>query len=120
MTSVKVLVVEDDPQVRATAVNLLERMGCKVLDAHSGPYALALLRAHPEIEVLFSDVRMPGMSGPELVEAARRLRPDLSVVLTSGYVDKEQVPEDIPFVPKPWRMEHLAVVVECGCQAQYA
>ncbi len=62
---------------------------------------------------------MPGMSGPELADEARRLRPDLSVVLTSGYVGKEEVPEDIPFVPKPFRMDSLTVVVECGCQVRH-
>ena len=111
--------MEDDPQVRATAVNLLKRMGCKVLDTYSGHKALEILDARPEIEVLFADVRMPGMTGPELADKARRLRPDLSVVLTSGYVGKEDVPEDIPFVPKPWCMETLAIVVECGCQARH-
>src|SRR5215210_393536 len=115
MTSVKVLVVDDDPRVRATAVSMLRRMGCKVLDAYSGPKAIEVLEAHPEIDVLFADVRMPGMSGPELADEARRLRPDLNVVLTSGYVGKEQVPEDVPFIRKPFRMETLAVVVECGC-----
>ncbi len=119
MTSVKVLIVDDDPRVRATAVDLLKRMGCKVLDTYSGHKALDVLEAHPEIEVLFADVRMPGMSGPELADEALRLRPDLSVVLTSGYVGKEQVPKDIPFVPKPWRMESLAVVVECRCQPRH-
>ena len=119
MTNVEVLVVDDDPRVRATAVSMLERMDCKVLDTYCGHKALEILEAHPEIEVLFADVRMPGMSGPELVEEARRLRPDLSVVLTSGYVGKEEVPEDIPFVPKPFRMDSLAVVVECGSQARH-
>ena len=120
MTSVKVLVVDDDPRVRATAVTMLKRLGCKVLDAYNGHKALEVLGAHPEIEILFADVRMPGMSGTELVDEARRLRPDLGVVLTSGYVGKEQVPEDIPFVSKPWRMESLALVVECGYQARHA
>src|SRR5687767_11232435 len=105
MRGVKVLVVEDDPQVRSTAVGMLKRMGCKVLDAYNGRKALEVLEAHPGIEVLFADVRMPGMSGPELVEEARRLRPDLNVVLTSGYVGREELPEDVPFVPKPFRME---------------
>ena len=120
MPSVKVLVVEDDPQVRSMAVDMLKRMGCKVIDTYSGPNALEILERHPEIDVLFADVRMPGMSGPELADEARRLRPDLNVVLTSGYVGKEQVPEDIPFVPKPFRMKTLAVVVESGCQARHA
>ena len=76
---VAVLVVEDLPQARATAVNILEDLGCAVFDAYNGPQALKLLQAHPEIEVLFADVRMPGMSGPELAEAAQRLRPDLRI-----------------------------------------
>ena len=58
-----------------------------------------------------ADVRMPGMSGPELAQVARRLRPDLRIVLTSGYVSRDDVPEGIPFVPKPWRTGDLVDVV---------
>jgi CheY-like chemotaxis protein len=108
---VAVLVVEDVPQVRATAVRIMEDLGCTVFDAYSGHQALKLLQAHPEIEVLFADVRMPGMSGTELAEAARRLRPDLRIVLTSGYVGPKDVPADIPFVPKPWRVDAIAEAV---------
>jgi FixJ family two-component response regulator len=54
---------------------------------------------------------MPGMSGPELAQVARRLRPDLRIVLTSGYVCRDEVPDDIPFVPKPWRTGDLVDVV---------
>jgi len=60
---VAVLVVEDVPQVRAAAVNIMEDLGCEVFDAYNGHQALTLLRDHPEIQVLFADVRMPGMSG---------------------------------------------------------
>jgi CheY-like chemotaxis protein len=114
MNCVTVLVVEDVPQVRATAVSLLKQIGCKVLDTFNGREALNLLKTRPEIEVLFADVRMPGMSGPELVEKARRFRPDLKVVLTSGYVSRDEVPADIPFVPKPWRAQDLANTVVSG------
>src|SRR5215208_8381666 len=106
-----VLVVEDVPQVRATAVGIMEDLGCAVFDAYNGHHALKLLQAHPEIEVLFADVRMPVMSGTELAEAAQRLRPDLRIVLTSGYVGQEDVPADITFVPKPWRMDAIAEAV---------
>jgi CheY-like chemotaxis protein len=95
-------------------VSILQQVGCKVLDTYNGIEALRLLNARPEIEVLFADVRMPGMSGPELVEEARRFRPDLKVVLTSGYVGREEVPQDIPFVPKPWRPHDLADAVVGG------
>jgi CheY-like chemotaxis protein len=108
---VAVLVVEDVPQARATAVSIMEDLGCAVFDAYNGHQALKLLQAHPEIEVLFSDVRMPGMSGTELAEAAQRLRPDLRIVLTSGYVSLKDVPAHIPFVPKPWRADAIADVV---------
>jgi CheY-like chemotaxis protein len=111
MSRITVLVVEDMPTVRATAVDILKRMGCDVLDTHSGHHALKLVEARPEIQVLLVDVRMPGMSGPELAEEARRRRPDLSIILTSGYVGKDEVPEDLPFIPKPWRMETLSIVL---------
>ena len=108
---VAVLVVEDVPQVRATAVRIIESLGCEVFDAYNGHQALKLLQAHPEIEVLFADIRMPGMSGTELAQAAQRLRPDLRIVLTSGYVGREDVPADISFVPKPWRVDAIAEAV---------
>src|SRR3954449_5675430 len=109
--SVAVLVVDDVPQVRATAVRIMEDLGCEVFDAYNGHQALKLLQAHPEIEVLFTDVRMPGMSGTELAEAAQRLRPDLKIVLTSVYVGPKDVPAHIPFVPKPWRVDAIAEAV---------
>src|SRR5215212_4293928 len=111
MSKVAVLVVEDVPQVRATAVGLMEGLGCTVFDAYNGHHALKLLQAHPEIEVLFADVRMSGMSGTELAEAAQRLRPDLKIVLTSGYVSRDDVPAGIPFVPKPWCTGDLVDVI---------
>src|SRR5215218_6436029 len=100
MSKVAVLVVEDVPQVRATAAHIMESLGCTVFDAYNGQQALKLLQAHPEIEVLFADVRMPGMSGTELAEVAQRLRPDLKIVLTSGYVSQKDVPADITLCPE--------------------
>ena len=110
-SKVTVLVVEDVPQVRATAVRIMEDLGCEVFDAYNGHQALKLLQAHPEIEVLFADVRMPGMSGTELAKAAQRLRPDLRIVLTSGSVGQKDVPADIPFVLKPWRADAIAEAI---------
>jgi CheY-like chemotaxis protein len=59
-----VLVVDDNPLARATAVHLFEDLGFKVVDAYNGAAALQLIAAQPEIGLLFVDVRMPGMSGP--------------------------------------------------------
>lgn len=112
MNPVAVLVVEDIPQVRATAVRMFRGMGYDVSDAYNGDDALKQLRERPEIGVLFADVRMPGLSGPELAEAARRLRPDLAVILTSGYITEESVLEDVVFVRKPWRPHDLERAVK--------
>ena len=103
-----VLVVEDNPMSRATAIGIFENLGFTVFDASDGHHALALLEAHPEIGLLFIDVRMPGMSGPELAEVVRQRRPDIKLLLTSGFVGQEGVPSDLPFVPKPWRVDQVA------------
>ena len=106
-----VLVVEDNPMVRANAVHLFQDLGFPVLDAYNGSEALRLIRTRPEIGLLFIDVRMPGMSGPELAKAALRLRPGLKVVFTSGYVDERALPEEVPFVPKPWRVDQVSEAI---------
>jgi len=105
------LVVEDNPLSRATAVSMFEALGFTVFDAYNGQHALALLDARPEISLLFVDVRMPGMTGPELAQLVRQRRPDIKIVLTSGYVGEEAVPSHLAFVPKPWRMEQVAKAV---------
>ena len=111
MAKAFVLVVEDNPMSRATAVEIFEELGFAVLDTYSGHHALAMLEARPEISLLFIDVRMPGMSGPELAGVVRRRRPDIKLVLTSGYVAEDDLPSELPFVPKPWQMDQLARAV---------
>ena len=111
MTKPTMLVVEDNPLSRATAVSMFEALGFAVFDAYNGQHALALLDARPEISLLFVDVRMPGMSGPELADVVRQRRPDIEVVLTSGYVGEDAVPRDLQFVPKPWRVDDVAKAV---------
>ena len=106
MAKPSVLVVEDNPMSRATAIGMFETLGFTVFDAYDGRHALALLEAHPEIGLLFIDVRMPGMSGPELAKVVRQRRPDIKLLLTSG-----GVPSDLPFVPKPWRVDQVARAV---------
>jgi CheY-like chemotaxis protein len=84
----KILVVEDDPDVRGSAVLVLRSCGYAVREADDGASALAILEADPGIDLLFSDVVMPkGMNGFDLAREATRRRPDLKVVLTSGYPD---------------------------------
>ena len=107
-----VLVVDDNPIARFTAVHLFEHLGFKVVDAYNGATALRIIEANPRIGLLFVDVRMPGMSGPELAEAARKLRPELKIVFTSGLVEEHDVPSHASFVPKPLRLEAIANAVE--------
>jgi signal transduction histidine kinase/CheY-like chemotaxis protein len=81
-----VLVVEDDEDVRAYAVELLTELGYRVLAAADSDAAMLLLGEHPEIDLLFTDVGLPGgTNGRQLADAAHVLRPDLKVLFTSGY-----------------------------------
>jgi two-component system NtrC family sensor kinase len=81
-----VLVVEDEPAVRAVAVDMLQDAGFAVLAAPDGPTAMALLKEGAQADILFSDVVMPGgMTGVDLAREARRLRPSIGVLLASGY-----------------------------------
>ena len=96
---------------RAMACDMLRTFGFECFDAWNGEDALRILSGHPEIDVLFADVRMPGMSGTQLADLARRMRPRLNVVLTSGWMDEAPV-RDLPFVPKPLRLDELRDAIE--------
>jgi two-component system, response regulator PdtaR len=111
MAKASVLVVEGNPMSRATAVDMFIDLGFTVFEAYNGYHALALLEGHPEISLFFVDVRMPGMSGPELAELVRHRRPDIKIILTSGYVSEEFLPSDVHFLPKPWRVDQVANAV---------
>jgi CheY-like chemotaxis protein len=103
-----VLVVDDEPGVREVAVDLFEALGLKVYEAYNGEQALRLLLAHEDIGVLFTDVRMYPMNGVELARQAQQIRPDVKVVLTSGYMGEAPDAPDLPMVPKPWRKDDVA------------
>jgi CheY-like chemotaxis protein len=100
------LVVDDDPVVRETAVEMFRSLGLTVYDAYNGHDALRMLVAHPGISVLFTDVRMPGMTGGELAAEAHRIRPEVKIVFTSGYVGEAPLP-NLPLVKKPLRLQQL-------------
>ncbi len=105
-----VLVVDDEFLVRSVAVDMLRDLGCEVLEASDGVDALNTLLNRPDVSLLFSDCRMPRMGGPELAEAVARLRPDLRIVLTAGYV--ETAPTRWPLLRKPYRFADLAGIVD--------
>jgi len=81
----KVLVVEDEPRVRAATTAALRELGYHVIETDSGRAALAALTADAEITLLLTDVVMPEMSGPELALNARRIRPHLRILFTTGF-----------------------------------
>jgi PAS domain S-box-containing protein len=110
-----VLVVEDDPEVLQVAVETLRALGYNVVTAADGPSALAKLRRDDrDIDVLFTDVVMPkGMSGIELARQARELRPELHVLLASGYpksalASDHGLTEEFTFLSKPYRWHDLS------------
>ncbi len=109
-----VLVVEDEPEVRKVAESLLRSIGYRTIAVADAESALACLRTQPEIEVLFSDVMLgAGMDGPQLADAALRLRPELAVLLTSGYEQSAGASAAAhPLLRKPYRREQLAAAVE--------
>ena len=83
----KILVVDDDELVLKVVVAILKAANFKVLSADSGASAIELAEEKRQIDMLLSDVDMPGMSGPDLGEALKKARPDLHVMLMSGGVD---------------------------------
>jgi CheY-like chemotaxis protein len=94
----------------------LTNCGYRVLTAGDGPEALEILEAESEIDLLFSDVVMPrGMTGDELAREARRRRPGLQVLLTSGYPPTElrerQSLNEFRVLPKPYRLDELLRVI---------
>ncbi|HUR94601.1 MAG TPA: PAS domain S-box protein [Gemmatimonadales bacterium] len=103
-----VLLVEDEELVRQLTREILRRNGYRVLEAPDGVAAMALLRTHPGvIDLLLTDVVMPRMSGRELVEQARPLRPDMRVLYVSGYSEEAiarqgQLTDGIELLSKPF------------------
>jgi PAS domain S-box-containing protein len=114
----KILLVDDDEAVRAAAVGLLTSLGYQVIVASSGPEALDLLARFTDIDVLFTDVVMPGgMDGGEVSEKARELRPDVKILFASGYFEGALVRDgniaaNTHFLVKPYRKKDLAKMME--------
>jgi CheY-like chemotaxis protein len=121
----KILVVEDQEAVRAVACGFLEDFGYEVLEAEDGFTALSQLQESPDIDLMFSDVVMPGgMNGFDLAQAARGMRPDLKIVHTSGYPKGAMVHQDEPrfkegfIIMKPYRREDLQKIIKDALEQQ--
>jgi signal transduction histidine kinase/DNA-binding response OmpR family regulator len=111
-----VLVVEDNQDVRTYSVMILSELGYQVLEAADADAALEVLREERRVDLLFTDVVLPGRSGRVLADEARTLRPDLKVLFTTGYsrnaiVHHGRLDPGVQLVTKPFTFEELAVRV---------
>jgi signal transduction histidine kinase/CheY-like chemotaxis protein len=121
----KILVVEDQEAVRAVACGFLEDFGYEVVEAGDGFQALAQLQEVADIDLMFTDVVMPGgMNGFDLAQAAQSLKPKLKIVHTSGYPKGAMVHQDEPrfkngfIIMKPYRREELQKIIKDALELQ--
>jgi signal transduction histidine kinase/two-component SAPR family response regulator len=109
-----ILVVEDDQIVQATVIDLLTGLGYRVLKANDGQSALTVLQSGIAVDLLFTDVVMPGpIRSPELAEKAKQLFPHIAVLFTSGYTQNAivhggRLDPGVELISKPYRREDLA------------
>jgi CheY-like chemotaxis protein len=108
-----VLVVEDEEAVRFMTVDALRELGYTVLHAADAAEALALAEQQPRLDLLFTDIVMPGMNGRQLADRLREQRPNLVVLYTTGYtrnavVHNGMLDAGVAFLPKPFTIEQLA------------
>ncbi len=107
-----ILLVEDEDMVRSVAERALTRQGYKVITASDGEQGLARLAAADKIDLLISDVVMPGMDGPAMVRAVRVEYPAMPVLFMSGYAEEQLRKsidiDNVAFLPKPFSVNQLA------------
>ena len=108
--------VEDEPVVRALVVEVLRDLGYRTLAAIDGPSGAEVLRSGQSIDLLVTDIGLPGLNGRRMAEAARACRPDLKVLFMTGYADGAVVANGflepgMAMIIKPFAMEALATRV---------
>lgn len=110
----QVLVVEDDDAVRDTVVNMLSELGYRVLQAPNAQSAMSIIESGTQIDLLFTDVIMPGpLKSAELARSAKALLPRLAVLFTSGYTENSivhggRLDEGVHLLSKPYTREAMA------------
>jgi PAS domain S-box-containing protein len=109
-----ILVLEDDDDVRTYSVDILRELGYRVVEAHDGPSALRLLQRQTRVDLLFTDVVLPGgMTGAQVAEQAREARPGLKVLFTTGYarnaiIHQGRLDKGVRLITKPFGSNELA------------
>ena len=107
------MLVEDDPAVRMLVLNLLKELGYQAYEAQDAMTALPLLESATRVDLLVTDVGLPGMNGRQLAEIARQRRPDLKVLFMTGYAEKAAerqgfLDQGMDMVAKPFSIDLLA------------
>jgi signal transduction histidine kinase/ActR/RegA family two-component response regulator len=121
-----ILVVEDDPLVRQYVLTQIQSLGYTTLSASNGTEALAVIDSGKEIDLLFTDVIMPGsMNGRELAEEAIKRKPDMRVLYTSGYTENAiihhgRLDAGVLLLAKPYRRSDLATLIRAALAAPMA
>ncbi|WP_064710018.1 ATP-binding protein [Rhizobium bangladeshense] len=110
-----ILVVEDDPDVLAYSVESLKELGYRVVEAKDGPTALQVLTANQPVDLIFTDVVLPGgMSGADVIKKAREVQPSVKALFTTGYsrnaiVHHGRLDKGVHLLQKPFSLKDLAV-----------
>ena len=109
-----VLVVEDDPDVRRMAVEIFHEAELKTAEASTAEEALAFLREHaPDVRLVLTDMVLPGrLDGIDLARVASLRWPWIRVVVTTGWARVKDIPQNVVFLPKPWRASDLHAQLE--------
>jgi len=111
-----VLVIEDEPVVRELIVEVLADLGFAALEAEDGPGGLAVLQSRQRIDLLISDVGLPGLNGRQLADVARKLRPELKVIFMTGYAEVAASAQGflepgMALITKPFALADLAAKI---------
>lgn len=112
-TGETVLVIEDEPVVRAVVLEMLAEQGYRTLEAVDGPSGLKILRSNARIDLLVTDVGLPGMNGRQVADQARETRPDLKILFITGYAESVAISDGflqpgMEMITKPFDLDHLA------------
>jgi PAS domain S-box-containing protein len=106
------LVVDDHELVRLSTAEMLIDLGYAVVEASSGEEAMRLIQQGTQFDVLVTDHLMPGMSGTELANAVRSFKPEMPVLVVSGYAKREEIDPRFPRLAKPFRKDELATLLD--------
>ena len=112
-TGETVLVVEDEPVVRGVILEMLQEEGYRTLEAVDGPSGLRVLRTNGRIDLLITDVGLPGMNGRQLADQARETRPGLKILFITGYAESVAISDaflqpGMEMITKPFDLDHLS------------